>query len=88
MNVLEDTQIKMFAYKLKGVVAAWWLSYKEVRCYQGRPQISRWFRMKKLIWKTFCLKITSNGYLLSCQNCHQGARTIEEYITEFYSPWS
>ncbi|KAL5711875.1 hypothetical protein ACHQM5_014104 [Ranunculus cassubicifolius] len=75
----------MVAYKLRGVAAAWWLSYKEERHYQGLPQILRWCRMKELLRKKFLPEDYKQQLFAKLQNCRQGARTIEEYVTEFYS---
>ncbi|KAF9605620.1 hypothetical protein IFM89_017963 [Coptis chinensis] len=74
----------MVAYKLKGVVAAYWLSFKEERRHKGQPEILKWYRMKRILRKKFLLEDYKQQLFTKLQNCRQGARCIEEYMTEFY----
>ncbi|KAF9591902.1 hypothetical protein IFM89_009510 [Coptis chinensis] len=85
MDVLEDKQVKMVVYKLKGVAAAWWLSFIEQRQLVGKPKILTWNHMKRLLHAKLLPKDYRQQLFSKLQNCRQGAGTIEEYVTEFYS---
>ena len=53
MDVPDEAQLKMVAYKLKGGAAAWWENLCEERANAQKPQIVTWKRMRFLIRQKF-----------------------------------
>lgn len=49
MDIPEDRQVKIVAYKLRGGASAWWENVQDTRSRQGRRPITVWTRMKELM---------------------------------------
>ena len=51
MDILEDKQVCLVAYKLKGGASAWWDRVQLKRTRERKLQICTWRRMKRLMAK-------------------------------------
>nr|GEW47806.1 hypothetical protein [Tanacetum cinerariifolium] len=49
MEVLEEEQVKVVAYKLSGGAGAWWQHEQDNRRTQGRLPVDTWIRIKRMI---------------------------------------
>lgn len=85
MDISEETKVKLVAYKLKGGASAWWHSLSVQRFRENRPPIRKWESMRILMESKFLPKDWRQQLFLKLQNCRQGARSIEAYVTEFYT---
>ncbi|XP_026437818.1 uncharacterized protein LOC113336036 [Papaver somniferum] len=85
MEVLESSQVKLVAYKLKGGAASWWEKLGEDRRNAHKPPIRTWQRMKQLLRDKFLPRDYMQQLFIKLQNCRQGARLVEEYVAEFYA---
>ncbi|XP_042488832.1 uncharacterized protein LOC122068982 [Macadamia integrifolia] len=83
MDVVEDRQVKLVVYKLKGGAAAWWNQLQNSRIGQGKFPIQSWQRMRQLMRKRFLPPNHRQLMYQQLQNCVQGTRTVTEYTNEF-----
>ncbi|XP_026399202.1 uncharacterized protein LOC113295057 [Papaver somniferum] len=85
MDIPDDTKVKLVTYKLKGGAAAWWENICEDRVNYHKPTVCTWTRMRKLIRDKFLPQDFRQQLFVKLQHCQQGARSVEEYVAEFYS---
>ncbi|GJV46367.1 putative CCCH-type zinc finger family protein [Tanacetum coccineum] len=83
MEVLEEEQVKVVAYKLRGVAGAWWQREQDNRRAQGRRPVDTWMRMKRMIKGRFLLPDIEQILYQQYHTCVQGKRTIADYTGEF-----
>ncbi|ONK71223.1 uncharacterized protein A4U43_C04F6150 [Asparagus officinalis] len=69
----------------KGGASAWWHSLSVQRFKENQPPIRKWESMRILMETKFLPKDWRQQLFLKLQNCRQGARSIEAYVTEFYT---
>lgn len=85
MDVPDSSKVKLVAYKHKGGAAAWWVQLCEDRTIYNRPPIRTWERMRKLIRAKFLPQDYKQQLFVKLQHRQQGAKSVEEYVSEFYS---
>ncbi|KAA0059834.1 uncharacterized protein E6C27_scaffold108G001170 [Cucumis melo var. makuwa] len=84
MDTLDRKKVHLVALELQGGASAWWdqLEINRQRC--GKPPICSWEKMKKLLKARFLPPNYEQTIYNQYQNCHQGSRSIAEYIEEFH----
>ncbi|GJV70581.1 transposon ty3-I gag-pol polyprotein, partial [Tanacetum coccineum] len=83
MEVPEEEQVKVVAYKLRGGAGAWWQREQDNQRAQGRRPVDTWIRMKQMIKGRF---LPSNIEQILYQQYHtwvHGKRTVADYTGEF-----
>ncbi|GJV23614.1 transposon ty3-I gag-pol polyprotein [Tanacetum coccineum] len=83
MEVLEEEQVKVVAYKLRGGAGAWWQREQDNRRAQGRRPVDTWMRMKRMIKGRFLPPDIEQILYQQYHTCVQGKRTVADYTGEF-----
>ncbi|GKE05243.1 transposon ty3-I gag-pol polyprotein [Tanacetum coccineum] len=83
MEVPEEEQVKVVAYKLRGGAGAWWQREQDNRRAQGRRPVDTWMRMKRMIKGRFLPPDIEQILYQQYHTCVQGKRTIADYTGEF-----
>ncbi|GFZ18991.1 hypothetical protein Acr_27g0007300 [Actinidia rufa] len=84
MEIPEEKQVKLVAYKLKGGASAWWDNLQQSRARQRKAPIRTWRRMRRLMEERFLPPDYQQELFRQYQECRQGVRTSEAYTEEFY----
>ncbi|XP_057469681.1 uncharacterized protein LOC130758770 [Actinidia eriantha] len=84
MEIPDEKQVKLVAYKLKGGASAWWDNLQQSRSRQRKAPIRTWRRMRKLMEERFLPPDYQQELFRQYQECRQGVRTSEAYTEEFY----
>ncbi|GKA57227.1 transposon ty3-I gag-pol polyprotein [Tanacetum coccineum] len=83
MEVPEEEQVMVVAYKLRGGAGAWWQREQDNRRSQGRRPVDTWMRMKQMIKGRFLPPDIKQFLYQQCHNYVQGKRTVANYTREF-----
>lgn len=83
MEIEEDRQVKLVAYKLKGGASAWWEQTQLTRRRQGKTPIRTWERMKEMLKVRFLPPDYEQLLFQQFQNCKQLSRSVQVYTEEF-----
>lgn len=83
MNFLELKKVKGLAYKLKGTTTIQWNNVQTSRVLQGKGKVKTLHHMRHLLRERFLPLDYVQTLFRKYNNCHQGARTIEEYAHKF-----
>ncbi|XP_057473975.1 uncharacterized protein LOC130762303 [Actinidia eriantha] len=84
MEIPDEKQVKLVAYKLKGGASAWWDNLQQSHSRQRKAPIRTWRRMRKLMEERFLPPDYQQELFRQYQECRQGVRTSEAYTEEFY----
>ncbi|XP_035547276.1 uncharacterized protein LOC108991242 [Juglans regia] len=84
VEIPENQQVKLVAYKLRGGASAWWEQTQNNRRRQGKQPVRVWHKMKRLMRARFLPPDYEQLLYQQYQNCRQGIRSINEYTEEFY----
>ena len=83
MEIPNERQVKLVAYKLKGGAFVWWDRLRETRLREGRQPVQTWRRMKQVLRGRF-LSLDYEQYMFEAyQRCAQGMKSVNEYTFEF-----
>ncbi|GKA51117.1 transposon ty3-I gag-pol polyprotein [Tanacetum coccineum] len=83
MEVPEEEQVKVVAYKLRGGAGAWWQPEQDNRRAQGRRPVDTWMRMKRMIKGRFLPPDIEQILYQQYHTCVQRKRTVADYTGEF-----
>nr|GEV90545.1 reverse transcriptase domain-containing protein [Tanacetum cinerariifolium] len=83
-EVLKNKRVSLIATKLRGRVSAWWQQLKLTRERFGKPRVTSWMKMKKLLRANFIPYNYEWLMYLQLQNMKQGTKSVEDYTTAFY----
>lgn len=84
MDIPEDKQVKLVAYKLKGGASAWWEQLHVSRTRKGKAPIHCWLKIKRLLRNRFLSPDYDQVLFQQNLNCRQGNRTVNQYVTKFF----
>ena len=83
MSTIDDKQVNLVVYKLKGGASAWWDRVQLNCTCERKLPIQSWRRMKRLMADRFLPPNYQQELFRQYQDCRQGTRTINEYMEEF-----
>ncbi|GKE45616.1 putative reverse transcriptase domain-containing protein, partial [Tanacetum coccineum] len=83
-EVPENKRVSLIATKLCGRASAWWQQLKLTRERVGKPRVTSWRKMKKLLRENFIPHNYKRLMYQRLQNLKQGTKSVKDYTTEFY----
>ncbi|GJV41637.1 putative nucleotidyltransferase, ribonuclease H [Tanacetum coccineum] len=83
-DVPENKRVSLIATKLRGRASAWWQQLKLTRERVGKPRVTSWRKMKKLLRENFIPHNYQRLMYQRLQNLKQGTKSVEDYTTKFY----
>lgn len=83
VEILEDKQVRMVAYKLKGGASALWDRIQATGRKHGELTTNFWTWMRRLVFDHFLPSDYQQTLFKQYNHCQQGSRTIAENIDEF-----
>ncbi|GKD67964.1 putative reverse transcriptase domain-containing protein [Tanacetum coccineum] len=79
-----NKRVSLIATKLRGRASAWWQQLKLTRERVGKPRVTNWRKMKKLMRANFIPHNCQRLMYRRLQNLKQLTKSAEDYTTEFY----
>ncbi|GJR45650.1 putative reverse transcriptase domain-containing protein [Tanacetum coccineum] len=83
-DVPENKRVSFITTKLRGRASAWWQQLKLTRERVGKPRVTSWRKMKKLLREKFIRHNYQRLMYQRLQILKQGTKSVEDYTTEFY----
>ena len=83
MDVSEEKQVRLVACRLKGGASTWWERLQNRRTREEKQLIRTWYQMKQLLKRDFLPLDYEQILFQQYQRCHQGMRSVYEYMAEF-----
>ncbi|GJV73204.1 reverse transcriptase domain-containing protein [Tanacetum coccineum] len=81
-EVPENKRVSLIATKLRGRASAWWQQLKLTRERIGKPRVTSWRKMKKLLRENFIPHNYQRLMYQRLQNLKQGTKSVEDYTTD------
>lgn len=88
MEIPDEKQGKLVAYRLKGGGSAWWEQLQCSCTHQGKMPIRSWPKMKRTLNVRFLLRDYEQTLFRQYQDCQQGTQTVEsckEILSAFFT---
>lgn len=83
MEVQEEKNVKLVAYKLTGGASAWWEQTRLNRTRQGKTSVRSWLKMKCILQARFLPPDYDQTLFQQYQNYGQESRIMAAYTEEF-----
>ena len=84
MEIVEDRQVKIVAYKLIRGASAWWEQLQNQRRREIKHYVKTWSNMKKLLKARFLPRDYEQMLYQKYQPCKQDSRSVADYVEELY----
>ena len=78
LDVLDEKQVKLVAYQLKGGASIWWDHIQNNHQWQGKGASEDMGKMRKLLKGRFLPPVYEQNLFQQYQNCMQGVQSVAE----------